>query len=267
MYHIDSNSGLKMDEWLLHPASANPLTVWKYYCNNIHFYIIMVLSNIQLIIHSEEHIWNTTVLRKGSLNSSDRADPLPVSISLSHYEMLATGLVFYLQTKHVLLMCFLVQTTVEHDKSLVPRVQPEDLAEAKASHLTRFVCAGIWDTSVEVFVFVWALEELQTGDKGSLLQRWNRCTAEESHFLPLSTVLLESKPQRLNLQSKTERKVRRYRLNYWLWIFPLEIIDWFWLVLDKVFSILHSWSKQGSGFVLNISSSSQNCQDAVVFAL
>lgn len=166
-------------------------------------------------------------------------------------------------------MCFLVQTTVEHDKSLVLRVQPEDLAEAKASHLTRFVCAGIWDTSVFVFVFVfvWALEELQTGDKGSLLHRWNRCTAEESHFLPLRTVLLESKPQRLNLQSKTEWKVRRYTLNYWPWIFPLEIIDWVWLVLDKVFSILHSWSKQGLGVVHNISSNSQNCQGTVVFAL
>lgn len=41
------------------------------------------------------------------------------------------------------------------------------LPKAKASYLTCLVCAGMWDISVEAFVFEWALEESQ--DKGSLL--------------------------------------------------------------------------------------------------
>lgn len=60
------------------------------------------------------------------------------------------------------------------------------LPERSIAYLTCFVCCrDMGYIGGGICVCVWALEELQTGDKGSLLHDWNRCTIEASHF-PLS---------------------------------------------------------------------------------
>lgn len=87
----------------------------------------------------------------------------------------------------------------------------------KASHLTCFVCAGIWNILIEAFVFVWALEELQTGDKRlhcPLLKQVHYRGIKLLNFLAMGSATCRAKQK--ERWSIRDQKVK----NDWPWIPP-----------------------------------------------